>query len=105
MPLFDRIYDWQDSLSEKKFERIKKIFFLIGWSLIVIPIIIRFFVFYENDITLLFNSEGMLALFVTVMNLDNSSYILSTILWFIGINILFILIFSGLLSYLPVRIG
>lgn len=104
MPLFDKIYDWQDSISENKFERIKKIFFLIGWILIFIPIIIRIFVFYENEILALFISEGMLVLFVTAMNMDDSSYILSTVLWFIGINILFILIFSGLLSKIPVRI-
>lgn len=104
MPLFDRIYDWQDSLSEKKFERIKKIFFLTGWLFIIVPILIRIFIFYEIEFLALFITEGMLILFVTVMNMDDSSHILSTVLWFIGINILFILIFSGLLSRIPIRI-
>lgn len=105
MPLFDRINDWQNNLSEKKFDRIKNIFLLIGWALITIPILFRIFVLYGNDILALFVSEGMLVLFVTTMNMDDSNYILSTILWFVGINILFFLIFSGLISYLPVRIG
>ena len=104
MPLFDRIYDWQDSLSEKKFERLKKIFFLTGWLLIIIPIVAIIFIFYVNEIIALFISEGMLILFVTAMNMDDSSHIFSTVLWFVGINVLFILLFSGLLSGIPVRI-
>ncbi|HCY75942.1 MAG TPA: hypothetical protein DHV28_08465 [Ignavibacteriales bacterium] len=109
----NKIYQWQESISENKFEKIKRIFLLTGWSLIIIPLfIIGIFYISKTSIQcdicgvagIIMVIEGMLILFVTVMNLDNSRFIFSTVLWFLGINVLFILIFSGLLDRIPVRI-
>jgi len=105
IPQLDRIYNWQARLPEYKFEIIKKLFFTAGWILIFIAIII--WLVLENDvegITMLILAEGLLVLFVTAMNLDDATYILSTVMWFIGINILFILLFSGLIDKFPIRI-
>jgi hypothetical protein len=105
IPLLDRIYDWQYRLPEQKFETIKKICFTSGWVLILIAIIIWISLeTIDEGIPGIIIGEGMLVLFVTVMNMDDSTYILSSILWFIGINIFFILLFTGLISQYPVRI-
>lgn len=102
MGIFDQIYEWQENLSEIRFKKIKIIFSIIGWFFIISSILL--YLIFNHIFYIFLAAEGMLILFVTVMNLDNASCIFSTVLWLIGLNILFVLIFSGLINHLPVRL-